>query len=137
MQITADQARRWATIFPRHPAAWLIAAALLAIVLVRRPAPDSSSASVSRPVSRPADTVDRAAQANRYAWLSKRSLKTYQPLAERLAPPAGFQRVTLTPGSFGDWLRHLPCLPEGMIVLDGRGKPARPAGDPAIAAVID
>jgi len=32
-----------------------------------------------------------------------------KPLGERLAPPAGFQRVPLEPGSFGAFLRALPA----------------------------
>lgn len=45
-------------------------------------------------------------------------------LAERFSPPAGATRASLRPGSFGDWLRHLPLLPEGTGVrlFDGRPK---------------
>ena len=45
-------------------------------------------------------------------------------LAQRFAPPAGTTRMAVAPGSFGDWLRHLPLLPPGAQVhlFDGRLK---------------
>jgi hypothetical protein len=36
-----------------------------------------------------------------------------QALAVRIAPPEGFHRVAMVPGTFGSWLRHLPLKPEG------------------------
>src|SRR5947208_2667072 len=39
----------------------------------------------------------------------------------RFAAPSGFTRVTTEEGSFGDFLRTLPLLPEGAPVVDYRG----------------
>lgn len=43
-------------------------------------------------------------------------------IAERIAPPAGFERVPAAPGSFANWLRNLPLRPENTPVrlYDGR-----------------
>lgn len=56
-------------------------------------------------------------------------------IASRVAPPPGFQRVALSPGSFGEWLRFLPLLPgRGTVRLhDGRPKPNQRAH----AAIVD
>ena len=56
-------------------------------------------------------------------------------IASRFAPPPGYHRTSETPGSFGDWLRHLPLKPEGSPVhlYDGRLKPNQQAH----CAVID
>jgi len=78
-------------------------------------------------------SVDRPAQ---YAWLSSKSRKAYEPLASRLPPPPGFQRVNVAVGSFADWLRHLPVEPAGTPVTDGRRKLCLPADHPSVAAVI-
>ena len=46
-----------------------------------------------------------------YLWLD-----TYDPsrsLAARIAPPKGFHRVDMVPGTFGSWLCHLPLKPDG------------------------
>ncbi|RME26632.1 MAG: hypothetical protein D6806_05920 [Deltaproteobacteria bacterium] len=45
-------------------------------------------------------------------------------LRQVLSPPEGFERVKVPEGSFGDFLRNLPVLPEGSPVLlhDGRPK---------------
>ncbi len=46
-------------------------------------------------------------------------------IASRFAPPPGFVRSAETPGSFADWLRHLPLKPTHSLVhlYDGRPKP--------------
>ncbi|MCC3156788.1 DUF4846 domain-containing protein [Hymenobacter sp. 15J16-1T3B] len=81
-----------------------------------------------------AQTLQPASTSPRYEWLTK----PYNPqaaLAARFAPPAGCQRVAVTPGSYGEWLRGLPLRPRGTAVRlhDGRLK------DPQTvhAAVID
>src|SRR5262245_3007875 len=58
-----------------------------------------------------------------------------EPLDRRIAPPRGATRIALEPGSFGDWLRHLPLLPAGAAVhlYDGRAK----ARQDVHAAVVD
>jgi len=136
MDVTPQQAREWVRLFPRHPALWLLVAAALVALLARRaqppdqlPRPDLTSLSATD-----ADSADRD---TRYGWLSRKERARYQPLADRLPPPAGFMRVAVAAGSFGDWLRHLPCAPPDTPVRDGHGKPLRPADDTALAAVIE
>src|SRR6218665_178470 len=34
-----------------------------------------------------------------------------QSIEQRIAVPAGYKRVEVKTGSFGDWLRHLPLKP--------------------------
>src|SRR5437667_11458500 len=101
VQITPDQARSWITLFPRHPIVWLVSAALIAFIVVRRPPPETSSAATSQPASRLV-TLDRTARAAQYAWLSRKSQKSYQPVIERIATPEGVERAKLPEGSFGD-----------------------------------
>ncbi len=50
---------------------------------------------------------------------------TGDTIASRFAPPPGFVRSSEAPGSFAEWLRHLPLKPEGSPVryYDGRLKP--------------
>ncbi len=44
-----------------------------------------------------------------YSW--KTDLDSTQSLERRISPPPGFKRVRVKPGSFADWLRHLPLKP--------------------------
>jgi hypothetical protein len=44
-------------------------------------------------------------------------------LVERIDAPDGFRRIAVEPGSFGDWLRHLPLKPAGSKVLLHTGEP--------------
>jgi hypothetical protein len=44
-----------------------------------------------------------------YPWLS--GADPQQALAARIAPPAGYEREAVDPGSFAEWLRHLPLKP--------------------------
>ncbi len=68
-----------------------------------------------------------------YPWRSDAA--GLDTIASRFAPPPGYHRTSETPGSFGDWLRHLPLKPEGSPVhlYDGRLKPNQQAH----CAVID
>lgn len=56
-----------------------------------------------------------------YNWLSAPAADTIE---HRLAPPAGYRRVPVRPGSFGAWLRGLPLKSRGTPVRlhDGRLK---------------
>lgn len=67
-----------------------------------------------------APEVDHAA----YPWLPDLPppLPPMIPLAARFAPPAGFARVDVAPGSFAAWLRGLPIRTDRTHVLayDGR-----------------
>ena len=138
MQLTPEQARQWIRLFPSHPAFWLAAAAILVAVFARRPPPERTNAEISAASSTAGEALRAARDRHvHYAWLSRKARAAYLPLAERLAPPDGFTREPLPNGSFGDWLRYLPACLEGAAVLDGKGKAARPANDPAIACVID
>ena len=62
--------------------------------------------------SAPDNAASRPA-ANHYCWLTAGTYAARNSLAARFAPPAGCERVAVAPGSFGDWLRHLPLLPAG------------------------
>jgi hypothetical protein len=56
-------------------------------------------------------------------------------LAERFAPPPGFTRAAVTPGSYGEWLRHLPLKPDASAVVLHDGRPVTDRG--TVAAVVD
>lgn len=108
---------------------------LLVFVLLGGPAPlfaQPKSAVLARAELKP-PTAGEAAR--RYPWT--RRAEGYEPLAARLAPPAGCTRVAARPGSYAHWLRHLPLLPAGTPVRSYRGKKILAADDPRLAAVVD
>jgi hypothetical protein len=72
-----------------------------------------------------------------YPWLGDRSPDPGARLVRRFAPPAGFDRVDLAPGSFGAWLRALPLLPTGTPVRSYRGGVVLPPDHANLAAVVD
>jgi hypothetical protein len=72
-----------------------------------------------------------AAAAPAYSWLDGNAART---IAESVAVPAGFVRSAAAPGSFGEWLRHLP-LKAGASVLLHDGRPVADHG--TVAAVVD
>lgn len=51
-----------------------------------------------------------------YKWLQKGQYNPKQSLAARFPAPTGYERVAVTSGSFGQWLRYLPLLPAGSSV---------------------
>jgi hypothetical protein len=56
----------------------------------------------------------------------------------RFKAPAGFTRVQNEEGSFGAFLRTLPLLPEGALVVDYRGRPLYNAGHhPSVVSIVD
>jgi len=57
-----------------------------------------------------------------YGWMAS-AAAPHSSLAERFAPPPGFERVQADEGSFATWLRGLPLRPEGSPVLTYTGKP--------------
>jgi hypothetical protein len=74
-----------------------------------------------------------------YPWLANSALKlpeAREPLEARFAPPPGFERVDISPGSFGAWLRGLPLAAEGLPVLTYRGDVLLPPDHENIAAVV-
>lgn len=56
-----------------------------------------------------------------YPWRAD-GAQSQETLAERIAPPAGFERVPAADGSFASWLRGLPLKPAGAPVLTHTGK---------------
>lgn len=69
-----------------------------------------------------------------YGWLPP-DTATAARLAERIAPPPGFERTPVAEGSFAAWLRGLPMRPEGAPVLTYTG--ARKWRQDVHTAVID
>jgi hypothetical protein len=53
----------------------------------------------------------------RYAWPTAQSSGNRDSLAQRIAPPQGFERRPVPPDSFAAWLRDLPLKPDGSPVL--------------------
>lgn len=87
------------------------------------------------PVPAPSPTVAARPRAHpqRYPWLSAKA----EPLAARIAPPKGFERVPLARDSFGAFLRELPLRPPGSPVKSYSGRLLRSADHPGVAAVVD
>ncbi len=67
-----------------------------------------------------------------YPWLVRAAVRT---VADSIPPPAGFERVSAKPGSYGEWLRHLPLRPDASGVVLHDGRPVTDHG--TVAAVID
>lgn len=67
-----------------------------------------------------------------YPWLQAGEMG--EPLEKRIATPSGYQRVTVEPDSFAQWLRRLPLKPEGSPVLLHNG--SRKSNQAAHFAVI-
>lgn len=72
-----------------------------------------------------------------YPWLADGvEPKPVTALSSRIAPPPGFTRIPVEPGSFGAFLRDLPLAAEGTPVRAYDGRTLHPANDPRIAGVI-
>jgi hypothetical protein len=71
-----------------------------------------------------------------YPWLSQRNMVKTTPLCERIAPPEGFERMSVASGSFAAWLRHLPTQPPDTPVTTSRRQVIIKPDDPRLAAVI-
>jgi uncharacterized protein DUF4846 len=65
----------------------------------------------------------QASAAPAYAWRTPETSQAVETLSERIAPPPGFERVPVEPGSWGAWLRGLPMKPDGTPVLLHTGAP--------------
>lgn len=78
----------------------------------------------------------RNIHAKDYAWLTKSQRASFEALADRVPVPAGFDRVLLPAGSFGDWLRNLPVDDASSVVRESDGKTLMSADDPNLAATI-
>jgi hypothetical protein len=72
-------------------------------------------------------------QENTYPWFKATDGK--KDVAGRITAPAGYQRVRIDPGSFADWLRHLPLKPDGTPVYLFNG--SRKVDQSVHAAVLD
>ncbi len=107
----------------------LLGGLLLSTASRAQPSPTESTASDAPP--RPPTREELA----RYPWLSKDS--RVRPLETTLAPPPGYTRVAVEPGSFGAWLRGLPLRPAGTPVRDFRGGQILAGDDPRLAAVAE
>jgi hypothetical protein len=73
-----------------------------------------------------------------YAWHADPNggaLRAVDRLVDRFAPPPGFTRVPLEPGSFGAWLRALPLARPGTPVLSYDGRTILAPDDARLAAV--
>jgi hypothetical protein len=58
-----------------------------------------------------------AAQPQDYTFPWLRAYDPAQSIESRIPAPSGFDRLTVSSGSFGDWLRHLPLKPGNPDVL--------------------
>jgi hypothetical protein len=112
--LTLRQIQQAGQLFSHHVAWWLVGSALLVIALAVRQIHDTSD------VPAPAAAVDEVSQYTRktagpaewYAWLSAEAVRRYEPLVRRFPAPEGYVRVAVSPGDYGDWLRHLPLRPD-------------------------
>ncbi len=75
--------------------------------------------------------VDRSA----YPWPQQEA--DFTPLAHRIAPPEGFDRVDTERASWAEWLRYLPVCSPGTRVRDLGGSAIVAANLHAPAAVLD
>ena len=85
--------------------------------------------------SGPAPRAPTREELARYPWLSADA--KVRPLDSAIAPPEGYTRVTVAPGTFGAWLRGLPLRPEGTPVRDFRGGRILAGDDVRQAAVAE
>jgi len=69
-----------------------------------------------------------------YPWLARPATRT---IATAFPPPAGFTRVPAAPGSFADWLRHLPLEGEHAALALYDGRPVVDHGEAAAVVDID
>lgn len=60
----------------------------------------------------------------KYSWLKSGTYKVATALCNQVALPDGYERVATSSGSFAEWLRFVPLLPNGekVMLFDGREK---------------
>jgi hypothetical protein len=119
---------------------WVVSAmGAAAILLATGRQPSSPTSLYSNP---PASTGDQGARsagvdwAERYAWLSARQRRRFEPLVERIAVPAGYERAPVPDRSFAAWLRHLPVASEETPVTTVNETVVLAADHPNLAAVV-
>jgi hypothetical protein len=89
------------------------------------------------PELRAAPAARQEIDRERYPWLDGATdLGAVSTLEDRIAPPAGFTRAELAPGSFGAWLRRLPLTAKGTPVRSHRGEVIYPPDHANVAAVV-
>lgn len=100
--------------------------------------PPPSPAQNDRSQKTPTEVVDLALLEG-YPWLGDGARPHPLPashLSRRFAPPPGFTRVDLEPGTFGAFLRDLPLAADGTPVVSFRGATILPPGHSNLAAVV-
>jgi hypothetical protein len=96
----------------------------------------------AQPASAPPPEPPRGPEApdpSRYGWLTDDSRPFPEPvetLHSRFAAPGGYQRVELSEGTFGRWLRHLPVAAKGTPVVDREGQVVTAGDDRYVAGVV-
>ncbi|MBD3287833.1 hypothetical protein GF337_03440 [candidate division KSB1 bacterium] len=70
-----------------------------------------------------------------YPWIE--DYQSGNSIKQRIEPPKGYQRIKVTPGSFGGWLRHLPLKSKNLSVLDYLGRKRLSSDDSTLAGVIE
>ena len=94
-----------------------------------RPQPrDTAAIGAPQPIAAPVEPPFEGS----FPWLARYNRNN--SIAKRIAPPQGFTRVDVQPGSFAQWLRHLPLKSGTPAVTYYTG---RPRGNASHAAVID
>lgn len=81
----------------------------------------------------------RAVDTSAYPWFADGSITALEPvdcLEDRFQPPSGYSRVSVSPGTFGAWLRRLPLAAPGTLVKSYAGGVLYEPGHPNIAAVV-
>lgn len=99
----------------------------------------ASSAAAGGEAESPNKKAESAPDARRYRWLGAENLKYPAPvesLEARFPTPPGYERIAVTPGSFGEWLRGLPLAAPGTPVVSNTGDTVYSGDDPYVAAVI-
>ncbi|OWP63308.1 hypothetical protein CDA63_09800 [Hymenobacter amundsenii] len=94
----------------------LKASLLPLLLLLNCSGPSTESVAATPPAKAPAPVPETKPTADQYHWLPSGRYRAGQTVAARFAPPAGYQRVEVAAGSFGQWLRGLPLLPPGSSV---------------------
>jgi hypothetical protein len=101
--------------------------------------PPPAAVKTATPVQQAAPEPPPPPSSAAYPWLADAASgvpTAVEALDQRFAPPAGFTRAALDPGSFGAWLRHLPLAPAGTSVVSYRGDLVLPAEHDNLAAVV-
>ena len=72
------------------------------------------------------------AGAETYPWLKAGSYDLSQSIEKRISVPDGFKRVQVAEGSFAEWIRGLPLMPEGSPVHYWNGEEKKHSAHEAV-----